>query len=139
MAPRQKPSFDDRVLEYVNSPLMTQRVRIGNCVSARIQGNFGAYRTQVTQTKELEGECSCPSEIWPCKHVHALRRTWQTNPASFFDLDDWLKKLANEPKATLVEAIGNIIIASPEMLSVFGVPGFDFLDDVDDPYGKYYE
>jgi hypothetical protein len=134
MATRSKPSFDDRVLEYVNSPLMTQRLRFGNCVSARIAGNFGAYRTQVTQSKKLNGECTCPSEIWPCKHVHALRRTWEANPASFFDLDEWLKKLANEPKASLVESIGNIITASPEMLSVFGVTGFEILDDEDDEY-----
>jgi hypothetical protein len=118
---------------------MTQRLRFGNCVSARIAGNCGAYRTQVTQSKELSGECTCPSDICPCKHIHALRRTWEANPASFFDLDEWLKKLANEPKATLVESIANIVIAAPEMLSVFGVPDFEVLDDDDDPYGEYYE
>lgn len=135
MAARDKPSFEQRVAEYVDSPLMTQRVRFAKQVSARIAGNFGAYRTQVTQSKKLTGECTCPSELWPCKHVHALRATWEANSKSFFDLDDWLKKLANEPKASLVEAIGNMVIANPGLLSVFGVPGFeDEDDDEDEPY-----
>jgi uncharacterized Zn finger protein len=125
MATRQKPSFEDRVAEYVDSPLMTQRLAFGKHVSARIEGNFGAYRTQVTQSKKLAGECTCPSEIWPCKHIHALRATWEANPKSFFSLDTWLKKLADEPKAALIEAIGNMVMAEPELLSVFGVPGFE--------------
>jgi hypothetical protein len=130
----KKPSFDERVAEYVDSPLMTQRVRFGMQISARIEGHFGAYRTQVTQSKKMTGECTCPSELWPCKHIHALRATWEANPNSFFDLDGWLKKLADEPKASLVEAIGNMVVASPGLLSVFGVPGFADEDDEDDPY-----
>jgi hypothetical protein len=129
MATHKKPSFDDRVKEYVNSPLMTQRLRSGKFVSARIAGNFGDYRVEVTQSKKLTGECTCPSELWPCKHLHALRATWEANPGSFLDLDDWITKLADEPKETLVEAIRNMIIASPELLCVFGVPGFEPIDD----------
>jgi len=125
MAARQNPSFDERVAEYVDSPLVTQRVRFGKQVSARIEGNYGTYRTCVSQSKKVTGECTCPSELWPCKHVHALRATWEANPSSFFNLDDWLKKLAEEPKATLVEAIGNMVVEFPALLSVFGVPGFE--------------
>lgn len=125
MAARQKPSFDERVAEYVDSPLVTQRVRYGKQVSARIAGNYGVYRTQVSQSKKLTGDCTCPSELWPCKHVHALRATWEANPQSFFDLDDWLEKLEKEPRASLVEAIRNIVTAEPGLLSVFGVPGFE--------------
>jgi hypothetical protein len=124
MATRQKPTFDERVAEYVDSPLVTQRLRFEKQVSARIEGNCGVYRTQVTQSKKLEGNCSCPSELWPCKHTHALRATWEANPDSFFDFDAWLKQLADEPKASLVESIGNILLASPGFLSIFGVPGF---------------
>jgi len=136
MATREKPSFDERVAEYVDSPLMTQRVRFGKQVSARIAGNFGAYRTQVSQAKKVTGECNCPSEIWPCKHVCALRKTWGANPESFFDLDAWLKKLAEEPKASLVEAIRNMVVAEPGLLSVFGVPGFE---EEADGEAEYYE
>jgi uncharacterized Zn finger protein len=136
MATREKPSFEERVTEYVDSPQMTHRVRYGKQVSARIVGNFGTYRTQTSQakSKKVTGECTCPSEIWPCKHVYALRETWQANPNSFFDLDDWLKKLAEEPKATLVEAIRNMVESEPALLSVFGVPGFDEEEDDEDDY-----
>jgi hypothetical protein len=136
VAASKKTSFDERVAEYVDNPLMTQRVRFGKSVSARIQGNFGAYRTEVTQSQVLEGECTCPSELWPCKHIHALRATWETNPRSFFDFDAWLVKLADEPQASLVEAIGNMVMANPGLLGVFGVPGFEDEDEDgdDDPY-----
>jgi len=137
MATRDKPSFEQRVAEYIDSPLVTQRVQHEKQVSARIKGNFGTYRTCVSQSKKLTGECTCPSELWPCKHVHALRATWEANPKSFFDLDDWLKKLAGEPKATLVEAIGNMVAAYPALLSVFGVPGFE--EEADAYEEEYYE
>jgi uncharacterized Zn finger protein len=137
MAAREKPSFEERVAKYVDSPLVTQRMRYEKQVSARIEGNHGAYRTSVSQSNKLTGECTCPSELWPCKHVHALRATWEANPNSFFDLDEWLKKLAGEPKATLIEAIGSMVLASPAFLSVFGVPGFD--EEPDDDYEVYYE
>jgi uncharacterized Zn finger protein len=125
MATQQKQSFDERVAEYVDSPVMTQRLRHGKQLSARIVGNCGVYRTQVAQSKKLTGDCTCPSEVWPCKHIHALRATWEANPASFYDLDSFLKKLADEPKDSLVESIANMVTASPGLLSVFGVPGFE--------------
>jgi hypothetical protein len=140
MATREKPTFDQRVAEYVNSPLMTQRLRIGKQVSARIEGNFGIYRTRVTQSKKVEGDCSCPSELWPCKHIHALRATWEANPESFFDFDSWLKKLEDEPKASLVEAISNMVAANPGLLSVFGVPGFEVEEnDEEESDDEYYD
>jgi hypothetical protein len=139
MATREKPTFDQRVAEYVDSALLTQRLRFGKEVSARIEGNFGIYRTRVTLTKKLKGDCSCPSEIWPCKHIHALRATWEANPASFFDFDLWLKKLADEPKESLVESISNMVSANPGLLSVFGVPGFDAEDNREDGYDEDYE
>ncbi|HEX2474869.1 MAG TPA: SWIM zinc finger family protein [Lacipirellulaceae bacterium] len=138
MATREKPTFDQRIAEYVNSPLMTQRMRYGKHVSARIEGNFGIYRTRITQSDKLEGDCSCPSELWPCKHIYALRATWEANPDSFFDFDVWLKKLADEPQESLVEAIGNMVMASPGLLSVFGVPGFEEDDNCDEDEA-YYE
>ena len=134
MATRQKQSFDERVAEYLDSPCMTQRLRYGKDVSARIEGNCGTYRTQVTQAKKLTGECTCPSELWPCKHIHALRATWEASPASFFDLDLFLKKLAEEPKKRLVEAIASMVTASPGLLSVFGVPGFEEGEPEEDEY-----
>ncbi len=137
MATREKPSFDERVAAYIDSPFVTQRVRHEKQVLARIEGNYGNYRTCVSQSDKMTGECTCPSESWPCKHVHALRATWEANPKSFFDLDSWLDKLAEEPKATLVEAIGNMVAAYPALLAVFGVPGFE--QEADDDAEEYSE
>ncbi len=134
MATRRKPSFEERVAEYVDSPLMTQRMRCGKQISARIAGNFGAYRTVATRTKKVTGECTCPSEIWPCKHIHAVRATWEANPDSFFDLDDWLLELTGKTKAGLIEAIEQMVLLSPECLSEFGIPGFDVEEGEDENY-----
>jgi hypothetical protein len=84
----------------------------------------------------VEGDCTCPSELWPCKHVHALRATWEANPDSFFNLDDWLKELPKQSKEKLIEAIGKIVVDSPALLSVFGVAGF--VEDPDDDAYKEY-
>jgi hypothetical protein len=126
MTTRHKPTFEDRVQEYVDSPMMTQRMRLEKCISAQIRGNCGVYRTTVDFTaKDMTGEFTCPSELWPCKHVHALRATWDKNPDNFFNLDDWLAALPKEPIESLVEAIRNMVLHSPNLLTVFGVPGFE--------------
>jgi hypothetical protein len=137
MPTRDKPTFEERVKEYVDSPMMTQRMRHEKYVSAQVRGNFGAYRTTVDfKSKKVTGECTCPSELWPCKHVHALRATWDKNPESFFNLDEWLAELPKQSKESLVEAIRNMVLDSPNLLTVFGVPGFE--EDEDDDAG-YYE
>ncbi len=126
MASRQKPNFEERVKEYVDSPMMTRRLRHEKCVSAQIRGNFGSYRTTVDlKAKKVKGECTCPSELQPCKHIHALRATWDKKPESFFNLDDWLEVLPKQSKESLVEAIRNMVLDSPNLLAVFGIPGFE--------------
>lgn len=46
MKPKRRAlAFDDRVEVYVDSPLMTHRVRLRRQLFARIQGNYGIYRT----------------------------------------------------------------------------------------------
>jgi hypothetical protein len=131
MASRAKKTPEQRIAEYIDSPLMTQRVRFGKQLSVRITGNYGAYRTSMKLTKKENGECTCPSEWWPCKHIHALRETWKINPHSFFDLDQFLAELSERSKSELIEAIGQIVIHSPEWLRVFGVPGFEEKDEDD--------
>lgn len=133
MAARKKSSFDDRVAQYIDSPNVTCRLRYGAKVSARIRGNYGIYRTYVAQSSgKLIGECSCPSEILPCKHIHALRETWKANPQSFFDLDDWLTQLSRQPKQELIESIGQMVVEAPELLALFEVEGFELGEDEDD-------
>ncbi len=138
MAAQRKLTLEERIAEYVDSPLMTQRVRHGKEISARIAGNYGVYRTRASRLKKVEGECTCPSELWPCKHVHALRATWAAKPKSFFDLDGWLKELPKQSKESLVDAIGKMVTESPELLGLFGVPGFEDADD-DDQWDEQYE
>lgn len=123
---RQAPTLKDRVDVYVDSPLMTHRVRFKRKLFARIQGNYGVYRTWVRPGHGgLDSGCTCPSEWRPCKHVHALEGTWRVNRPSFFDVDSFLKTLAGRPKAELVEAIGRLIARAPEGLAALGVKGFE--------------
>lgn len=105
---------------------MTHRVRLRRQLFARIQGNYGIYRTWVRSGSEgLDCGCTCPSDWRPCKHVAALERTWRANPRSFFDADGYLKTLADRPKAVLIEAIGRLIARAPEGLAALGVQGFE--------------
>ncbi len=130
MAKRNKPTMEDRVAEYVDSPSMKQRVKHKKQITARIQGVYGNYRTQtIWSLKKVNGECTCPSELWPCKHILALRETWKVNPKSFFDLDHFLKNLAKETQDELMEMFGKIVVQFPECLGVLGVPGFEEEDE----------
>ena len=115
----------DRAYEYIDSPLMTQRLVFRKHLSARIEGNYGVYRTTVQIARKLAASCTCPSDLWPCKHVRAVRATWDENPGSFFDLEPFLKALAVKPKAELVEAMRQILLAYPESLGALGVSGFE--------------
>jgi len=112
---------------------MTQRLVYRKQLSARIDGNYGAYRTTVRLGRKVDASCTCPSDYFPCKHVRALRATWDENPESFFDLDVFLKALAAKPKVELVTALRQSLLAFPEALALFGVPGFErddkFADD----------
>ncbi len=123
---RRAPAVDDRVAVYVDSPLMTHRVRVGRRLFARVQGSYGTYRTWVRAgSRGLDSGCTCPSDWWPCKHVAALDRTWRANPRSFFDANRFLERLAGRPKAELVKTIGRLIARAPEGLAALGVKGFE--------------
>lgn len=122
----------DTAAEYVDSPQMTKRLRVGRSVSAEIAGRYGDYRTRLKQTRSPNGDCTCPSDDWPCKHVRALSATWKTNPASFLDVEAFVRGLDSCGKAELIETIGKIIVACPQALTLFGVAGFDATDTGDD-------
>ena len=80
-------------------------------------------------TRTLDGDCTCPSDFLPCKHIRAIRVTWETNPASFFDVAAFLRSLDSADKATLIETIGEIVVAFPQTLGVFGAAEFAEADD----------
>ena len=134
MSTRKKTTEADRIAEYVDSPQMTHRLRQGKCVTARIAGNYGTYRTTAALGKNISGECSCPSEYRPCKHVHALRKTWDIKPESFLDLKWFLQELESQSKEDLIKAIGQMVTERPENLSLFGVPGFEIEDEGEDEF-----
>src|SRR5437870_3504543 len=98
MAKKRKATLPiDRAAEYIDSPLMTQRLRYRRGLSVRIAGNYGVYRTQCRIGHRSSGTCSCPSDGWPCKHVRALEATWKVNPSSFLDLEAILGGLSAKP------------------------------------------
>ena len=116
---------DERAEEYIDSALMTHRLRHAQRVSVRIYGNYGVYRTQLLLGRDVDGHCTCPSDEWPCKHLRALRATWRLNPRSFLDLEGWLAEFETQHKSSLVAAITQIVMAWPEALGVLGVEGFE--------------
>jgi len=129
-APVRRPK-PDPAIEYIDSALMTQRLRHGREVSARIDGRYGLYRTRAKLSRRVDGDCTCPSETWPCKHVRALRATWEQNPSSFLDVQAFLRSLKTREKAELVDAISGIVTRYPQVLALLGVQGFD--DEDSDP------
>ncbi len=122
-------SWEDRVDEYVDSPRMRERMKVGSTLVCRIQGNSGVYRTQTSIGRKKEAECTCPSEYYPCKHVAALLETYKRKPRSFVDLDKVLKDLGKREKTDLLGTIRQMVLDSPSALSVLGVKGFKRLDD----------
>jgi len=91
-----KPTFADRIAEYVDSPMMRQRVKIGRTACCTIRGRYGVYRTRITLTPARrckDASCTCPSEYWPCKHAAALAETFLKKPESFVDADKLVDSL----------------------------------------------
>jgi uncharacterized Zn finger protein len=130
-AKRAKQKRPDRALEYVDSPMMQQRLRYRRELSARIQGNYGVYRTRVRIGSVETSSCTCPSEVWPCKHVRAMLATWKSNPDSFYNLEALLTGLADTQKENLIKMIAAMVVAAPECLAALGVdefaePEYDF-------------
>ncbi|MHB1070263.1 MAG: SWIM zinc finger family protein [Gemmatimonadaceae bacterium] len=108
------------------------RMRDGQRLVVRVDGRHGFYRTELSLAVKNAGSCSCPSDESPCKHVRALRKTWQVNPSSFLDLEDLLDVLSGRGRSALLDALRTIILAHPECLGAMGVPGFE----LDDPEGQ---
>ncbi len=135
-------TWDAHVAEYVDSPSMVHRIKVGSIVAARIHGTLGTYRVQVDTKPKKGGDCTCPSEIQPCKHVEALRQTWKKKPGSFADVDELLAlALKGRTRADLVQMRRSMALASPSSLSALGAVGFDEVApwDEEDPEGYFEE
>lgn len=130
----RKSAKPDPMDEYVDSSLMTHRLKYKDQLSARVAGRYGTYRTSVRRARTVVFDCTCPSEVWPCKHARALLATWEASPHSFLDLESCLSALSGYSKVRLLDAIAQILMLSPRALSVLGIPGFEPNDDEDDDW-----
>ena len=129
MAAKKKPTQEERVAEYVDSPMMTQRLQYGRELSARIRGNYGVYRTRVRVGRISEGTCTCPSEVHPCKHIRALEATWKAYPDTFFELENVVEDLTSQSRAQLIDLVAQMALIAPETLAACGVEEFERVDD----------
>jgi len=136
--PKRKPSGTrkkakpDPMDEYVDSSLLSHRLRYKDQLSARVAGRYGTYRTSVKHGRPVHFDCTCPSEVWPCKHARALLATWHVSPHTFIDLESCVSAMSGYPKARLLDAIAQLIMLSPRVLTVFGIPGFETDENEDE-------
>lgn len=125
--------MDQRIAEYVDSPRLGQRMRIGNEISCVVDGNSGIYRTSLDLKLRAASWCTCPSEYVPCKHVHALRQTYKVRPRSFVDVEKVvMTKLAKKDRPALLKVIVAMARTSPPALAAVGVKGFEPPDGIPD-------
>lgn len=124
-------SWEDRVDEYVNSPRLRHRLKLGKLVSCTVLGNGGVYQTRAALRGNTDSECSCPYEGFPCKHVVALQQTYKAHPKTFHDVDAVLNKLRQKPADELLQDMRRMILASPSCMAGLGVPGFEPLDETE--------
>jgi len=117
---RKRPTWAERAAPYVDSPLMTYRVVHKRNIAAIIEGNFGVYRTRKRIGAKGCGHCTCPSELFPCKHIRALEATWQRNPESFFNLQPVLQSLAKQPRDRLIQTLADLALGTPEVIEALG-------------------
>lgn len=80
-------SWESRIAEYVDSPKLACRVKIGDVISCAIAGNYGTYRTRANLRESWDASCTCPYDGGTCKHINALGETFRKKPSSFVDVD----------------------------------------------------
>jgi len=115
-------TLDERIAEYVDSGLMTHRIKTAKMLICRIEGNFGTYHTTYDLSKSGEKtDCTCPAEYWPCKHSLALTETYEIVPETFIDIKAILKEIQRKTKPELLEIIKKIIQYAPESLAALGI------------------
>ena len=130
-----KSAKPDPMDEYVDSSLMTHRLKYKDQLSARVEGRYGIYRTSVKRARTVIFDCTCPSDAYPCEHARALLATWEGKPHTFLDLESCLTVYSRYPKAQLLDVVAQILLLSPRALSLLGIPGFKPIEDDDDWFG----
>ena len=119
--------WEDRVAEYVDSPRMRRRLKLGTVIACTIDGNYGTYVTRVGTSRNDTEWCTCPvgEGFAGCKHTEALRRTYRLKPRSFADIDKVMKRLAKKDRLDLLELMREMILRAPAALGALGVRGFE--------------
>ena len=117
----------DRIAEYVDSPCLRQRLKVGKEISCLVDGTYGIYRTRIVmnRTKIQTAYCSCPSDYRPCKHAQALAITYRRVALSFEDIDELIAKLNSKSHKELVSLIQEMVRVAPASLHALGVKGFE--------------
>ena len=124
-----------RIAEYVDSPMMRQRIRIGRTACCTIRGRYGVYQTRITLTPARhckEASCTCPSESWPCKHAAALAEMVLRKPESFLNADKLVDGLGKKGPKELLRLMRRMIAIAPAALQALGVDGFTEDDEEED-------
>lgn len=132
-----KPTFTDRIAEYVDSPMMRRRVKVGRTACCTIRGRYGVYKTRITLTpgrRCKEASCTCPSDYWPCKHAAALAETFLKKPESFLDADKLVDSLGKKGQKELLRLVRGMIAAAPASMQALGVKGFEEEENDEDYY-----
>ena len=119
--------WEDRVMEYVNSPRLRRRLRLAKTIMCTIDGNSGIYSTRAIIGRKSGDVCTCPvgEGVGGCKHTEALRRTYKLKPRSFADIHTVLKKLEKKEKSELMAVLREMVIRAPATLGALGIKGFD--------------
>jgi len=125
-----------RGFEYVCSKDLRKRVVFKNSLFAEVRGNYGVYKTQLLVAGDkIYPSCTCPAEMYFCKHAVALGLTWIKEPQSFLNVEDLLKSLKSKTKAELIDIIRQMVVKSQNVLSVFGIKEFeDYNDEEEEEY-----
>jgi len=55
----------------------------------------------------------------------ALAKTYELAPHTFIDIEDIFKEIQLKTKSELLEIIKKMIQRAPEILSIFGIEGFE--------------
>lgn len=105
-------------------------------IQAEIRGNYGNYRVGLSRDEDgfLEPFCTCPADMYFCKHAAAIGVTWIHEPATFFNIESLPEMLAEKSKSEVTEIILRMVQLYPGCLTVLGVEGFEDEDEYEESH-----
>ncbi len=119
----------ERALDYVSTGFLRNRLLYSraNKLTGIVEGNYGNYQTsfQYLQTGNLRTSCSCPAEMYFCKHAAALGITYLREPETFFDMNSQPPILEQKSQKELQNLLIQMIVKHPDSLTLLGIPGFE--------------